>query len=68
MDELLQRLEYQLKGLIDHHNQLVHLNQQLNQGKSALLAREKTLVHQQQKAISTLEIMISKLKEIEKTI
>lgn len=67
MDELLHRLEKQIKELIDQHDQLKLSYQQLNQGKF-LLAREKELlIARQQKAISQIESLVSKLKAIEKT-
>lgn len=67
MEELLQRLERQIKELIDQHDQLKNSYQQVHQGKY-LLAREKeTLLARQQKAISQIEVLVSKLKAIEKT-
>jgi len=68
MDDLLQRLEKKLKDLIDRHDQLALSNQQLHQNKFKILAREKALTTKQQKAITQIETLISRLKEIEKKI
>jgi hypothetical protein len=59
MEELLFRLEVQIKQLIDRHDQLKSSNQELHQGKEILLTR-------QQKAVSQIEGLVSKLKAIEK--
>lgn len=66
MEELLQRLERQIKELIDQHDQLKVSNQQLNQGKFSLVLDKETLLAKQKKAISQIEMLISKLKSIEK--
>lgn len=65
MEELLQRLEKQIKKLIDERSQLALSNQELNQG-TVELAQEKTvLLEKQQRAISQIEALISRLKTIE---
>lgn len=65
MEELLQRLEKRIKELADQHDRLKHSNQQLDLGKS-MLAREKdALLAKQQKAISQIETLVSRLKAIE---
>ena len=65
MDELLQHLEKQIKTLICEHTQLKQNNQQLHQGK-VLIAREKdSLLAKQQKAITQIEALVSRLKAIE---
>lgn len=66
MEELLQRLERQIKELIDQHDQLKTSNQQLHQGKFVLVRDKETLLAKQKKAISQIEMLISKLKSIEK--
>lgn len=66
MEDLLLRLEKQIKHLIDQHDQLKVSNQQLHEGKY-ILAREKdALLTRQQKAVSQIETLVSKLKAIEK--
>ncbi|MBX3708385.1 MAG: TIGR02449 family protein [Gammaproteobacteria bacterium] len=66
MEELLQRLEKRIKELVNQHDQLRDSNLQLHQGRS-LLAREKdALLAKQQKAISQIETLVSRLKAIEK--
>lgn len=59
MEELIVCLEKRIKDLVDQHYQLKQSNQQLNHGKELLLAK-------QQKAISQIETLVSRLKSIEK--
>jgi uncharacterized protein (TIGR02449 family) len=66
MEELLQRLEKRIKELADQHNWLKHSNLQLNQGKSLLVLERDALLAKQEKAISQIETLVSKLKAIEK--
>lgn len=66
MDELLKRLEKQIKALIDQHEQLTFSNEKLQQGKHSLTRERELLLAKQQKAISQITILVSKLKEIEK--
>jgi uncharacterized protein (TIGR02449 family) len=66
MEELLQRLERQIKDLIDQHDQLKLSNQQLHHGKYALACEKEKLVARQQKAATQIESLVSKLKAIEK--
>lgn len=68
MDELLNRLEKQLFLLLDQQKQLAQSNQQLHQGKHALIAREKMILLKQQNAVSQIKMLLSKLKDIEKTL
>jgi len=68
MDELLNRLEKQLFVLIDQHKQLIQSNQQLHHGKHTLIAREKMILLKQQNAVSQIKTLLSKLKDIEKTL
>lgn len=66
MEEIIQRLEKRIKKLIDQQNQLKRTNAELHQGKF-LLAKEKViLLAKQDKAISQIEGLVSKLKNIEK--
>ena len=65
MDELLKHLETQIKGLIDRHDRLTYSNHQLHQGKSSLVREKELLLAKQEKAISQIETLVSKLKSIE---
>ena len=66
MEDLLQRLEKQIKDLIEQHDQLKYSNQQLHHGKYTLAREKELLLTKQQKAVTQIEGLISKLKEIEK--
>ena len=68
MDELLQQLEKQIKGLIDQQDQLATANQRLNQGKSLLVREKATLLEKQKKAVSQIEGLVSRLKTIEEAL
>ena len=65
MDELLERLEKRIKDLAEQHDRLKHSNLQLNEGKSTLVREKELLLAKQQKAISQIETLISRLKAIE---
>ena len=71
MEELLQRLETKIKeklhDLSNQCDQLKTSNQQLHQYKSVLAREKELLLEKQQKAIAQIEILVSKLKAIEKT-
>lgn len=67
MEDLLQRLERQIKELIDQHDQLKHSYQQFAQGKFMLAREKELLLSKQQKAITQIESLVSKLKKIEKS-
>jgi len=66
MEELLQRLERQIKELIDQHDQLKLTNQQLHHGKYTLSREKELLLTRQQKAATQIETLVSRLKAIEK--
>lgn len=66
MEELLQRLEKKIKDLADQQDRLKHSNMQLHLGKSMLVREKDVLLAKQQKAISQIEILITRLKAIEK--
>lgn len=66
MDELLHRLETQIKELIDQHDTLKQSYQQVHQGKFLLARDKELLVSRQQKAITQIESLVSRLKSIEK--
>lgn len=65
MEELLQRLERRIKDLADQHDRLKHSNVQLHLGKSMLVREKDALLAKQQKAISQIETLVSRLKAIE---
>ena len=66
MEDLLQRLETQIKALIDQHDQLKLSNQQLHHGRFTLAREKELLLARQQKAAIQIEALVSKLKAIEK--
>lgn len=66
MEELLQRLETKIRDLIDKHDHLTHSNLQLNQGKVSLSREREALLLKQQKAISQIEGLVTRLKSIGK--
>ena len=65
MDELLKRLEKQIKELIDQHDHLKQTNIQLSHGKHMLAKEKDLLLNRQQKAITQIQTLVSKLKELE---
>jgi cell division protein ZapB len=65
MEELLHRLEKRIQSLVEQHDRLKDTNLQLNQGKSILVREKDALLARQQKAISQIETLVSKLKAIE---
>lgn len=65
MDELLHRLEKRIQLLVEQHDKLKHSNLELNEGKSVLVRERDALLQRQQKAISQIETLVSKLKAIE---
>lgn len=66
MEELLQKLEKKVKGLVEQRDQLKSANQQLNQGKFSLAREKDLLIERQQKAISQIETLVARLKAIGK--
>lgn len=66
MEELLYRLEQQIKNLVDQYDQLKRSNQQLHHGKFLLVREKESLVAKQYKAISQIQNLVSKLKAIER--
>lgn len=65
MEELLIRLERQIKELLDQHHQLTHSNQTLHHGQHQLAREKELLLDRQQKAIIQIQSLVSKLKLIE---
>jgi uncharacterized protein (TIGR02449 family) len=65
MEELLHRLEKRIQLLVEQHDRLKDSNLQLHQGKSILVRERDALLARQQKAISQIETLVSKLKAIE---
>lgn len=59
MDELLKRLETGMRTLIEDYNQVNKGHFTLAKEKEAILAREKQV-------ISQIEMLVSKLKSVEK--
>lgn len=67
MDDLFQRLETQIRTLIERCEDLERENQDLQQNISLLLQEKETLSTKNTMAISQIENMISRLKSIEST-
>ena len=65
MDELLRRLEKQIKELINQHDHLKHANIQLSQGKHMAVREKELLLNRQQKAINQIQTLVDRLKELE---
>ncbi|HTM63892.1 MAG TPA: TIGR02449 family protein [Gammaproteobacteria bacterium] len=66
MDDLLKHLEVQIKSLVDQHDQLRQSNLLLQNSKGSLAREKELLLARQQKAVSQIESLVSKLKAIEK--
>lgn len=66
MDDLLKHLEVQIKSLVDQHDQLRQSNLHLQTSKGSLAREKELLLARQQKAVSQIESLVSKLKAIEK--
>lgn len=66
MEELLQRLERKIRELIAKHDHLKNSHTELNQGKSNLAKEKELLMVKQQKAITQIQTLVSRLKAIEK--
>lgn len=67
MEELLHRLERRIKTLIEQHDQLKQLTQQLNHSKFNLVREKDVLTARQEKAIEQIRLLLSRLKAIETT-
>ena len=66
MEELIERLEIKIKKLLDQHNLLKQSHQHLHKGAFQLTREKEHLLAKQQKAITQIETLISRLKSIEK--
>jgi len=66
MDDLLQVLEQQIKSLISQYDQAKASNRQLHQTKFSATHEKDLLLARQQKAITQIETLVSRLKAIEK--
>lgn len=65
MDDLLQKLENQVRNLIHERQTLKQANSNLQQGKHVLNREKNALEHLQKKTITQIETLISRLKAIE---
>lgn len=65
MEELLKRLESQLKQLIDNHQELKMLHEQQHHSCSIHQREKNLLLAKQQKAATQIESLLTKLKTIE---
>jgi hypothetical protein len=77
MEELLQKIERRIRELVDQQHRLKYSSQQFNQDKSLLIHENELLMAQQEKekeylkakqakAISQIEALVARLKNIEK--
>lgn len=66
MDELFNRLERQIRNLVDQQTRLQETNYQLKHSKGSLAQENDELHARQEKAIATIEALVSRLKAIEK--
>jgi uncharacterized protein (TIGR02449 family) len=66
MEDLLKRLEGQIRNLVDQFDQLRHANDELHHSKGSLSREKDILLSRQLKAVSQIEVLVSKLKSIEK--
>jgi uncharacterized protein (TIGR02449 family) len=65
MEELLQDLEKKIKELIDNHGHLKQTNRQLQLSQALAAGEKEQLLARQQRAISQIETLVSRLKAIE---
>lgn len=66
MDELLARLEMRMRMLINDYNELLVAHRGLDQGRFKLTGEKEALLVKQQQVISQIEMLVSKLKTVEK--
>lgn len=66
MEDLLERLEFQIRSMIDQQSFLRQSNSQLESTRGNLSREKELLMSRQQKAILQIESLVSKLKAIEK--
>ncbi len=67
MEDLLIRLERQIRSLLDQQDQLRQSNHHLQHTQGSLAREKEVLLTRQEKAIHTIEALVSRLKAIEKT-
>ncbi|OGT45896.1 MAG: hypothetical protein A3E83_02290 [Gammaproteobacteria bacterium RIFCSPHIGHO2_12_FULL_41_20] len=65
MEELIQHLEAKIKTLMQTCQSLKHSNHQLQAGGRLILEENQSLLLKQERAISQIETMLSKLKTLE---
>lgn len=65
MEELLHRLEKRIQSLVEQQDRLKDTNLQLSEGKFMLVRERDALLAKQQRAITQIETLVSKLKAIE---
>lgn len=66
MEDLLERLELRIRGMIDQQDHLRQSNLHLESTKGSLSKEKELLLARQQKAILQIESLVSRLKSIEK--
>lgn len=65
MEELLQHLEIKIKNLIDQHQHVKQSNHSLHEARQKLAHEKEELLQKQSKAVTQIEVLVSKLKTIE---
>lgn len=68
MEELFNHLERQIKSLVEKQQQLGESNHQLNNSTGSQALQYQELQARHEKAIATIEALISRLKAIGKTV
>ena len=66
MDELFNHLESQVKSLIQQCEYLKQANSKLKQGKFLLIKEKEALLAKHKTAITQIELMVSRLKSMER--
>lgn len=66
MEDLLLQLESRIRNLLEQQDNLKHSNKELNQGKFSLARENEKLLDRQEKAVSQIQALVTKLKAIEK--
>lgn len=64
-EELLQKLQMQIRTVLQQQNQLKRANHELGSQLTRLLEEKHFLLDRQQKAVLQIETLVSKLKELE---
>lgn len=66
MDDLFRQLEMKIRSLLNQHHELKQSHQHLHQNHLQRSREKESLMFKQQKAITQIESLVSKLKTLEK--